>query len=351
VPPTNAAGTSPGVSYVMPILNEADYVEAAVRSILAQEYDGPAEVVLALGPSTDGTNEIVARMQCEDPRIQAVENPRADIPIGLNRAIAASRHPVIVRVDAHTQLPPGYTQRAVRTLLETGAANVGGIMLAAGRPGLQAAVAWAYNSPLGLGGGSYHHPDEPAGEAESAYLGVMRAEALRAIGGFDESLRRGEDWELNYRFREAGYRVWRDPALQVTYWPRSTWRELARQFYSTGAWRGELIRRLHRRNSPRFFAPPVLVVSTLAAAVVLVAGRGGRLTAALAAGPVTYVGLLAGVAALGQGSLRDRLRRCGVLAVMHYAWGFGLLVGLVRGGQHSVDRSRVGLDQPSQPSS
>jgi hypothetical protein len=335
----------------MPVLNEAGYVEAAVRSILAQEYDGPAEVVLALGPSTDGTDEIVARMRQADPRIQAVANPQADIPIGLNRAIAASRHPVIVRVDAHTELPPGYTERAVRTLLETDAANVGGIMVAAGRPGLQSAVAWAYNSPLGLGGGSYHHADEPAGEAESAYLGVMRAEALRAIGGFDETLRRGEDWELNYRFRQAGYRVWRDPALQVTYWPRSTWRELARQFYATGAWRGELVRRLHRRNSPRFFAPPVLVVTTLAAVISLATGRRALLTTVLGAGPAAYVALLAGVAALGDGSVTDRLRRCGVLAVMHYTWGFGLIVGLLRGGQHSVDRSRVFLDQPSQPSS
>lgn len=350
MPSTNASGTSPGVSYVMPVLNEARYVEAAVRSILDQDYEGPAEVVLALGPSTDGTDDIVARMQRDDPRIQSVANPRADIPIGLNRAIAASRYPVIVRVDAHTELPAGYTKRAVQTLLETGAANVGGIMVAAGRPGLQAAVAWAYNSPLGLGGGSYHHGEEPAGEAESAYLGVMKADALHAIGGFDESLRRGEDWELNYRFRQAGYRVWRDPALQVTYWPRSTWRELARQFYATGAWRGELVRRLHRRNSPRFFAPPVLVVTTAAAGLALVTGRRGLLSAVLGAGPAAYVALLAGVAATGGGSPADRLRRCGVLAVMHYAWGFGLLVGLVRGGRHSVDRSRVAA-QPSQPSS
>src|SRR4051812_12134490 len=136
----------PGVSYVIPVLNEAEYVEAAVRSVLAQDYPGPTEVVLALGPSMDGTNDIVARMQADDPRIQSVDNPSADVPNGLNLAIRGAHHPVIVRVDAHTELPPGYTRRAVATLDETGAANVGGVMVAVGEPGLQAAVAKAYNS-------------------------------------------------------------------------------------------------------------------------------------------------------------------------------------------------------------
>ncbi len=337
----------PAVSYVMPVLNEAAYVESAVASILAQDYPADTEIVLALGPSTDETDKIVARMQRSEPRIQTVQNPGTDIPIGLNAAIRASRHPVIVRVDAHTELPAGYTRRAVATLLEQGAANVGGIMRAVGRPGLQAAVARAYNSPLGLGGGAYHAVDEPAGPAESAYLGVMRAEALRAIGGFDETLRRGEDWELNHRFREAGYVVWLDPSLQVNYWPRSTWPALLRQFFATGIWRGELVRRLHRRNSPRFFAPPVLVVATGATVVLVPLAVAGTAPAWLAAGaalgPAAYTALLAAVAARAGdgGSLRDRLRYSGVLAVMHYAWGTGFLLGTLRGAGGAVDRSRA----------
>src|SRR3954452_13798763 len=182
----------PGVSYVVPILNEAEYVEAAVASILGQDYPGPTEVVLALGPSTDGTDDIVARMQRADPRIQSVENPQADVPHGLNLAIKRSRYPIIVRVDAHTELPDGYTRRAVRTLQETGAANVGGVMVARGKPGWQAAVAQAYNSRWGLGGGACHSADAPAGPAESAFLGVMRLDALREVGYFDPSLRRGQ---------------------------------------------------------------------------------------------------------------------------------------------------------------
>ena len=48
-------------------------------------------------------------------------------------------------------------------------------MVATGRPGFQAAVARAYNSRFGLGGGAYHGEQAHEGPAESAYMGIMRA--------------------------------------------------------------------------------------------------------------------------------------------------------------------------------
>jgi succinoglycan biosynthesis protein ExoA len=342
------AGALPGVSYVMPVLNEVDYVERAVGSILDQDYPGPTEIVLALGPSTDGTDEVVARLAARDPRIRTVDNPRAAIPSGLNLAIGASAHPVIVRVDAHTQLPAGYTQRAVDTLLRVNAGNVGGIMSAVGHPGLQQAIANAYNSRLGLGGAAYHSADVTEGPAESAYLGVMRASALADIGGFDESLQRGEDWEMNFRMRAAGHLVWLDPNLRVTYWPRSSWRALARQFLATGIWRGELARRMRGRHPLRYYAPPALVVATGASVLLgplgaLVGGRLRWLGAAAGAADAVYLAVLVGAAVREPGRLPDRARYAGVLATMHLSWGLGMLRGLTHGGQgHHVDRSRHG---------
>ena len=337
-----------GVSYVMPIYNEVAYVEAAVQSILAQDYDGPIEVVLALAPSTDGTDAVVHRLAAEDDRITVVENPDMHIPIGLNRGIAVARHPVVIRVDAHTQLEPDYTRHGVAELVARGAANLGGIMVATGRPGFQAAVARAYNSRLGLGGASYHAGHAEPGPAESAYLGIMRADAVRSIGGFDESLRRGEDWEMNFRLRRAGHMVWLDPNLRVTYWPRDTWNKLARQFLSTGIWRGELTRRLGGHNPLRFFAPPLLVLNLVVSLVVgvlqvagVLSGIWGQLASLVHLGPAAYVVALLVAAITATGSLLDRLRYVVVLATMHVCWGAGFVVGTVRGGGDSVDTSRV----------
>ncbi|WP_229663021.1 glycosyltransferase family 2 protein [Microbacterium album] len=333
----------------MPVLNERDYLRRAVETVLRQEVDGPVELVIALGPSSDGTTELARELAAEDDRIVLVDNPAADIPVGLNAAIRASTMPTIVRVDAHSELAPGYTARALATLARTGAGNVGGIMRADGRTPFQRAVARAYNSRVGLGGGAYHGGDRE-GEAESAYLGVIRRAVLEEVGLFDESIRRGEDWELNLRIRSAGYRVWFDPALSVTYWPRESWPRLARQFFATGTWRGELVRRYGLRNSLRFFAPPALVLAVVLSIVAGVLQLTGTLTGAWATlawvvhAPVLAYVLLVLAVAMGPGGgtgLRDKLWTLAVLPTMHLSWGAGFLVGVAHGAQDTVDTSRL----------
>jgi glycosyltransferase involved in cell wall biosynthesis len=338
------------VTFVMPVLNEVDYLRRAVETVLAQKVDGPAELILALAPSTDGTSELARQLAREDERIVLVDNPAADIPVGLNRAIRAGRYPTIVRVDAHSELEPDYTRRALATLDRVRAANLGGVMRADGRTPFQRAVARAYNSPIGLGGGAYHGGTQE-GEAESAYLGVMRRAVLDEVGLFDETIRRGEDWELNLRIRRAGYRVWFDPALSVTYWPRESWTRLVRQFAATGRWRGELVRRYGRGNSLRFFAPPALVLNILLALVVgalqatgVLAGWWSAAASAVYLPIVAYAVLVVAVA-LGPGGgrgWRDKLWTMAVLPTMHLSWGWGFVVGLARGAHDTVDTSRLG---------
>ena len=338
-----------GVSFVMPVLNERAYLRRAVETVLAQDVAGPTELILALAPSTDGTTELAGEL-ASDERIVLIDNPEADIPIGLNRAIRAARYPTIVRVDAHSELESGYTTRALATLDRVRAANVGGVMKADGRTPFQRAVARAYNSPIGLGGGAYHGGTQE-GEAESAYLGVMRRDVLEEVGMFDESIRRGEDWELNLRIRRAGYRVWFDPTLSVTYWPRESWPRLVRQFHATGRWRGELVRRYGRGNSLRFFAPPALVVTIALALVVALLQVTGvvsgwwSIAASVVYLPIIAYGVLIIAVALGRGGgrgWRDKLWTAAVLPSMHLSWGTGFVIGLARGANDTVDTSRLG---------
>jgi glycosyltransferase involved in cell wall biosynthesis len=344
-----SAGTLPGVSYIMPVLNEAKYIESAVASNHGQNYAGKKELILALGPSTDGTTELVEKLADGDKRIVLVRNPASDIPVGLNLAIRASRFPIIVRVDAHSELEPGYTSRAVETLERTGAANVGGVMLARGKTPFQAAAARGYNSKFGLGGARYHG-GEVEGEAESAYLGVFRREVLDQVGLFDESLRRGEDWELNLRIRAAGHKVWFDPELKVTYWPRESWTKLGRQFLATGIWRGELVRRYKGRNPWRFFVPPTLLISIVLSIVLLalqlspvINGWWTVISFGFYLGPISYVLLVLWLAFIGDRSdnWRDRWFFIVVLPTMHISWGAGFIVGLLRGARDTVDTSRT----------
>lgn len=310
----------------MPVLNEETHLRTAVSSIFEQKgiAKGQIEVILAIGPSTDNTKQVAEALKVQFP-VTIVENPTGKTPAGLNLAIKAAKNQVIVRVDAHSQLNPEYTSLALQILNETGAANVGGVMKAVGETPFQQAVAWAYGSRFGLGGGAYHVGGE-AGPSDSVYLGVFRKEILEKLGGFDEKMIRGQDWELNLRIRESGEMVWFDPRLEVTYYPRSSLRKLARQFFDTGAWRAQLTKAHINRANLRYFAPPALVLMTTLGILGTLTGVFGAL------GLIPLIAYLTGVLLISVSSLslglRAKLALLVALPTMHFSWGSGLIAGL-----------------------
>ena len=323
----------PGVSVVMPVLNEERHLAAAVRRVLAQDYPGELEVVLAVGPSRDRTHEIADELVAVDPRIRVVDNPAGRTPHALNLGVAAARHDVVVRVDGHGELTDGYIAKAVQLLEETGAANVGGVMDAQGTSSFEQAVASAYTTRLGLGGSAFHLASSPAGEAETVFLGVFRKEALQAIGGFDESMHRAQDWELNYRLRGSGRRIWFSPELRVTYRPRSSLPALVKQMYDTGRWRREVVRRHPETASLRYLAAPVAVVGIVGGSLAGLVGlaTGSRLLQVGFAAPVGYLALVTGGAlTAGRMPVRARAWLPVVLTATHLSWGTGFLVGQPR---------------------
>lgn len=319
------------VSVVMPVRNEEKHLRAAVARVLEQAYPGELEILLAVGPSEDRTHEIADDIARQDHRIVVLDNPTGYTPAGLNIAIAAASHEIIVRVDGHGELSPGYIATAVEALEATGASNVGGLMDAQGTSPLSQAVAAAYNSKLGLGGGGFHLENTPAGPADTVFLGVFQRAALQEIGGFDETLHRAQDWELNYRLRKAGHTVWFTPELRVVYRPRDSFKALARQFYTTGQWRRRVVTRHPDTLSLRYLAPPTAVAGM---AVGLAGGALGlllrsRLLTSFLLLPLLYLAFLTAATATMKGlPPAARLRLPLVLAVMHVAWGSGFLRGL-----------------------
>ena len=314
----------PGVSVVLPVLNEERHLADAVGSILAQDYPGPLEVVLALGPSTDRTDDVAADLAAADPRVRTVRNPTGRTPHGLNLAIGASSHPIVARVDGHAQIPSDYLRTAVDLLARNKADNVGGLMWAQGVTDVEQAIARAMTSKLGVGNARFHVGGEE-GPADTVYLGVFRRTALERVGGYDEDFARAQDWEMNYRIRATGGLVWFSPALRVTYRPRPSLRALARQYFFYGRWRREVMRRHPESVNLRYLAPPLALVGFVAG---LVAGLAGLRWAFVLPGGYLLL-VVAGALLIGGGlPVRARLALPVVLAVMHGSWGAGFLSAL-----------------------
>ena len=309
----------------MPVLNEEKHLASAVKSIFEQKgLDiAKSEVILALGPSTDDTNTVAHGLKTQYPVI-LVQNPTGKTPAGLNAAIKAASKDVVVRVDAHSQLSPDYTVLALEILNKTKAANVGGVMKAVGDTPFQKAVAWGYGSRFGLGGGSFHVGGQ-AGPSDSVYLGVFRRSALNELNGFNEKMIRGQDWELNLRIRESGQIVWFDPRLEVVYKPRSSLRALIKQFFDTGIWRAELTRTHISRANLRYFAPPIMVLTTLIGVLAAVLNVGGLLGLIPLS---TYLSAVLLISITAKASLATKLNILIALPAMHFSWGLGFITGL-----------------------
>jgi succinoglycan biosynthesis protein ExoA len=254
-----------------------------------------------------------------------VDNPQGGTPGGLNRAIAAATGEVIARVDAHAELQPGYLRRAVVTLRETGAVNVGGVQRAVGTTPMQRAIAAAMSSRFGTGDARFHYGGD-AGATDTVYLGVFDRMALDAVGGFDERLQRNQDYELNWRLREAGGTVWFDPQLEVVYRPRSDLRALGRQYWSYGRWKRVVLRQHPGSLRWRQLVPPAAVAANAAGLV------GTVVTPWTLVIPGTYLaGVVVAAVIAGRRDPATTLRLPAVFATMHHAWGAGFLAGPPRG--------------------
>jgi succinoglycan biosynthesis protein ExoA len=302
---------------VVPALHAAPVVARAVASALAQPQ--VVEVVVAAGDAQTRT----AAEAVDDPRVRVVDNPSGRTPDALNAGIRATRAEVVVRLDAHAELPPGYVPTAVDALARTGAANVGGRQVPTAERGVARAVALAMASPVGAGGAAYRTGATP-GPVDTVYLGVFRRTALAAVGGFDPRFTRNQDAELNLRLARAGYLVWFEPSLAVAYRPRSTYRALASQYLQYGRWRRVTAREHRGSLRLRQVAAPALVVG-LASSGVLAAALGRPwLVAAPVAGYLLAV-LLAGLAAARRP--RVAVLVAAALVVMHLSWGTGFLLG------------------------
>jgi succinoglycan biosynthesis protein ExoA len=317
----------PRVSVVIPALNEAAYIERCVRSVVEQEAPGGLEVIVVDGSSSDGTAELARAAGAV-----VLENPQRAIPSALNRGLEAASGEVVVRFDAHAEMPPGYVVACLRALDEEGgAASVGGWREARGQGPWGRALGSALASPLGVGHSLiWRRPANGDGrrDVEHVPLGCFHMQALEGVGGWREDLFANEDFELDYRLRAKGGRIVFDPSIWSVYRPRESLQAIAGQYWRYGRSKAIVLRETPRSLQPRQLAPPAL----LAAAALAVVPNPAATLARLLLG--SYGLALAGTAARSSAGWRT----APVLATMHLAWGAGVVFGL------ASRRRRYGAD-------
>lgn len=323
--------TLPVLTILIPTRNEADFIERCLRALLENDYPAEKMEILILdGASDDDTRNIVERLAAEDPRIVLLDNPHRIISHAVNLGVARSKGDIIVRVDGHALVAPDFLRQSAAALAAHPEAwCVGGPLVTESPTFVGRTIAGATSSPIGVGNAQFRLGNHE-GPVDTIAFGAYHRWVFDRIGGFDEELVRNQDDHFNHRIIRAGGIIYMTPRIQSRYYARSSFRMLARQYYQFGFWR---IRTLQKQDQLPAFRQivPLLFVMTWAALLGLTALWWPGRYALAAFGAAYAFGLLLGTV--------DLARRMGIssallaplaFAILHFGYGFGSVVGLVR---------------------
>ena len=316
----------PRVTIAMPAYDEEEYIAACIASVQAQDYPTELiEILVADGQSTDRTRDILAELSAADPRIRVIDNPERLQAAGLGVMVKQAMGDIIVRMDVHCEYAPDYVRKCVETLERTGADNVGGAQRAKAKSMFQRALCAALTSPLGVGGAKYRSADAE-GFVDTVFLGAFRRKVFETVGLWDPRAITNEDAELNQRIRDSGGQIYLSRDIVVHYFPRDTFKTLAKQYFKYGRGRARTLLKLGTFPTLRPLIP--FLVTTGAATLLAVPPLWPIAPAAFA----TYA-LATGAEAVRVGGALGAPSIPMVWAmfpVLHISHGLGFAAGLVQ---------------------
>jgi cellulose synthase/poly-beta-1,6-N-acetylglucosamine synthase-like glycosyltransferase len=321
----------PFVSIIMPIRNEATYIERSLTSVLAQDYPHDRmEVLVADGMSTDATRARIMFLVPghSDVPVTLLDNPDKIVPTGFNRALALAKGAVIIRVDGHCEIATDYIRRCVEKLDETGVACVGGPITTIGTTWNARSIARAQSSHFGVGGVAFRTDQDQVkgGYVDTVAFGAYRREVFTTIGDFDEELVCNEDDEFNFRLIQSGGKIWLDPAIRSVYYSRASLGGLWRQYFRYGFYKVRVIQKRGAVPAWRHLVPGLFVLG-LIGSLLLSLVTCQRRYMWIVAGPYAAANITASIIT-AQRNWRTLPLLPVVFIVLHLSYGLGFLYGV-----------------------
>jgi len=316
------------VSVIVPTYNEERYIEKCVKSLLSQDYPlADMEWIFVDGMSTDKTVEMLNEYAAQYPNlIRICRNPSKYVPQAMNIGIAAANGRYIIRLDAHSEYADDYITKCVYTLDTVDADNVGGAAETKSHGFVGNTIAKMLSSKFGVGNSQFRTGGE-SGYVDTVPFGAFRREAFEKFGGYDERLVRNQDYEMNYRIRKNGGKIYMSRDIKLSYYCRDSIKDIVSMAKNNGQWNVITMKLCPGSMGVRHFVPLAFVCSTIGLALL------GLLHPAfwilLGAEWSLYL-LLDILFSLKASSFKEFLLLLILFPTFHIAYGIGSLVGIFK---------------------
>ena len=194
----------PLVSIVIPCFNDGHYLDDSIRSVFNQTMPSFEVIVVDDGSTDPGTLAILDALPWTRTRV--IHQANRGLSAARNAGMSAARGTYVVPLDADDALEPEYLERMVAALK--------------GDPNAAIAACWArlFEDINAVWIPRPFNPYQLALSNSIIGCVLMRRDAWRTAGGYDESMRHGnEDWELWIRLVRAGWDVVEVPEVLFRY--------------------------------------------------------------------------------------------------------------------------------------
>lgn len=253
------------VSIIIPLMNEEKYIDRCIQSIISQDYPlANMEVIFVDGQSNDDSTKIIDRyIQQYKGKVKLFENNNKTVPYAMNIGIKNSKGKYIVRLDAHSEYPNNYITSCISALERTNSDNAGGLAITKGYGLIGESFSTVLSSKFGVGNSGFR-TNAMSGYVDTVPFGTFKRETFSKYGLYDERLTRNQDYELNYRIRKNGGRIYLDSTIKLIYYCRNTVPGILKQSYENGKWNVITYKLCPGSMSLRHFIPLLFLLSLLA---------------------------------------------------------------------------------------
>jgi glycosyltransferase involved in cell wall biosynthesis len=228
------------ISVIVAVKNEEKFIENCLKSLINQSFPKKSyKIIVVDGKSDDNTTNIVKKYIKKYPGfIKLYDNNKEWQSAGRNIAIKnEKKSDLIAYIDGHCIADKNWLKNLYETLQkckDTKVAGVGSIHISPkDEAAFGKAVEQLFVTPLGGIGSSYRPTKEKKEVATVPYVLYKRA-ALESVGLYDEDMRYGEDFSLNYKLRKKGYKILVEPNAVVYYYKKRTFSSFLKQMYNYG---------------------------------------------------------------------------------------------------------------------